>query len=67
MKRTIALAEQLKAPHQVDHRVISLSLDEKQIPSFLNNMMQAGVTYATIQIKEPSLEDYFLKITEKTK
>ncbi len=67
MKRTIALAEQFKAAHQVDHRIISLSLDEKQIPAFLNSIMQAGVSYASIQIKEPSLEDYFLKITEKTK
>lgn len=67
MKRTIAIAEQFKAAHQVDHRIISLSLDEKQIPSFLNSIMQAGVSYASIQIKEPSLEDYFLKITEKTK
>jgi ABC-2 type transport system ATP-binding protein len=67
MKRTIALAEQFKAAHQLDHRVISLSLDEQQIPSFLNTLMQAGVSYATIQIKEPSLEDYFLKITEKNK
>ena len=67
MKRTIALAEQFKAAQQVDHRIISLSLDEKQIPAFLNSIMQAGVSYASIQIKEPSLEDYFLKITEKTK
>jgi len=67
MKRTVALAEQLKAPFQVDHRVISLSLNEAQIPHFLNSIMQAGVSYASIQIKEPSLEDYFLKITEKTK
>ncbi|MGB7978618.1 MAG: ABC transporter ATP-binding protein [Chlamydiales bacterium] len=66
MKRTIALAEKLKVIHQVEHRVISLSLDEKEIPSFLNSVMQAGVSYASIQIKEPSLEDYFLKITEKT-
>jgi ABC-2 type transport system ATP-binding protein len=66
MKRTIALAEAIQANYQVDHRAISLSLDEKQIPIFLNNVMQAGVSYASIQIKEPSLEDYFLKISEKT-
>lgn len=67
MKRTVALAEKLGITHQVDHRVISFSLDEKMIPSFLNSLMQAGVSYASIQIKEPSLEDYFLKISEKTK
>jgi ABC-2 type transport system ATP-binding protein len=65
MKRTAALAEQMKATYQIEHRVIHLSLDEKEIPLFLNKVMQAGVSYASIQIKEPSLEDYFLKITEK--
>lgn len=65
MKRTVALAEKLKVPYQVEHKAISLSLDEKEIPSFLNGIMQAGVSYASIQIKEPSLEDYFLKISEK--
>lgn len=67
MKRTIGLAEEMKISYAVEHRVISFSLDEKLIPSFLNNIMKAGVTYANIQIKEPSLEDYFLKIAEKTK
>lgn len=66
MKRTIATADKFKAPYQLEHRVIQLSLDEKEIPLFLNQLMQAGVTYASIQIKEPSLEDYFLKIAEKT-
>ncbi len=65
MKRTVALANKLQIAHQLDHRSITLSLDEKKIPSFLNSLMQEGVSYATIQIKEPSLEDYFLKITEK--
>ncbi len=67
MKRTIGLAEQFNVSYQVEHRVISLSLEETQIPSFLNNIMHAGVSYASIQIKEPSLEDYFLKIAEKGK
>jgi ABC-2 type transport system ATP-binding protein len=65
MKRIVALADQMNLSHQVDHRVISLFLDENQIPSFLMKIMQAGITYATIQIKEPSLEDYFIKIAER--
>ncbi len=66
MKRTVSLAEKLKLSYQLEHRVISISLDEKQIPQFLNQIMQAGVSYASIQIQEPSLEDYFLKIADKT-
>ncbi len=65
MKRTIALAEKSKIPHELEHRTISLSLDEKQIPSFLNLLMQSGVSYTSIRIREPSLDDYFIKIAEK--
>lgn len=66
MKRTVALADKLKVPYTLDHRVISFSLDEKEIPGLLNQLMQSGVSYASIQIQEPSLEDYFLKIAEKS-
>jgi ABC-2 type transport system ATP-binding protein len=62
MKRTQAIAEKLNLEYAIDHRVISLSLEEAQIPSFLNAIMQKDVTYASIQIKEPSLDDYFIKI-----
>jgi hypothetical protein len=48
----------------MEHRSIQLTLDEKEIPPFLHTMMQAGVSYSKIQIEEPSLEDYFLKISE---
>lgn len=67
MKRTIALANSKKISFTIDHRVIQLCLDEGEIPSFLNALMRADVSYAKIQITEPSLEDYFFKITERRK
>jgi ABC-2 type transport system ATP-binding protein len=67
MKRTVGLAEKYNLAYQLDTRAITVSLDEKQIPLFLNHLMQEGVSYANIQIKEPSLEDYFLKLTEKSR
>lgn len=66
MKRIVSLAEKESIPHTVESRSISLSLNEKDIPPFLNHLVQMGISYATIRIKEPSLEDYFLKITEKS-
>jgi ABC-2 type transport system ATP-binding protein len=63
MKRTISLAEQEKITFEVIHRTITCSLDEKEIPRFLNLLMRAEVSYASIQIEEPTLEDYFLTIT----
>lgn len=67
MKRTTALAQKWKMPYELDHRTIFISLDEKQIPSFLNSIIQEGVLYTSLRIKEPSLEDYFLKISEELK
>lgn len=65
MKRTVSLAEAKKVPLQIDNRMIQLSMDEKEIPAFLAELMKANISYAKIQIDEPSLEDYFLKIAEK--
>lgn len=64
MKRICSLADQKGMKYEVEHRTIQLTLDEKEIPPFLYGLMQAGISYTTIQIEEPSLEDYFLKISE---
>lgn len=66
MKRAVALAEQRGLTPEVQQRLFSLSLDEKEIPPFLHALMQSDVSYASIQIEEPSLEDYFLSIAGDT-
>ncbi len=65
MKRTIALAQKKGFSYTCEHRSIELSLDEKEIPLFLQELARDGISYVSIQIKEPSLEDYFLHITER--
>lgn len=67
MKRTSALAEKMGYPFEVDHRVIKVKLEEKEIPGFLNQLMQDGIVYAGIRIQEPSLDDYFRQIAERKK
>lgn len=62
MKRTIRLAEEAHVRYTVDHRFITCELEEKEIPPFLVKLMQQEVSYVSIQIEEPTLEDYFLKI-----
>lgn len=62
MKRTLNLAEKAGITYQVDHRFVTCSLEERQIPPFLHQLMQAEVSYVSIQIEEPTLEDYFLTI-----
>jgi ABC-2 type transport system ATP-binding protein len=62
MKRAVAFAENSGFAFQIEGRTFVCFLDEQEIPTFLNQLMQNGVSYASIQIEEPSLEDYFLKI-----
>ncbi|MEN9654350.1 MAG: hypothetical protein RL235_462 [Chlamydiota bacterium] len=66
MKRIVHLAESEKLTYQVDHRTISIALAEEQIPQFLKAMIDLNISYAGIQIKEPSLDDYFVKMAART-
>ncbi|MES2273790.1 MAG: ABC transporter ATP-binding protein [Chlamydiota bacterium] len=65
LKRTEALAKAQGLKYAIELRSITFSLDEKEIPPFLGELMRLGVSYSHIQIEEPSLEDYFLQIAEK--
>lgn len=65
IKRTAQMAEERHFPCKIDHRSIQISLDEKEIPSFLASLSQKGIDYTNIKIEEPSLEDYFLHIAKK--
>jgi ABC-2 type transport system ATP-binding protein len=62
LEQASALAKKYGFASEIDQKIFSCYLDEKEIPSFLNLLMQNGITYASIQIEEPSLEDYFLTI-----
>jgi ABC-2 type transport system ATP-binding protein len=66
MKRIVALAEKKAFPYKCEHRSIELSFEEKEIPLFLQELAKEGIFYVSIQIQEPSLEDYFLQLTEKS-
>lgn len=59
------LANNWNLPCQIDHHTFTCSLPETDIPSFLHQLMQAKISYGTIQIKEPTLDDYFLHIAGK--
>lgn len=65
MKKTEALAKSAGIAFETDHHYITCSLEEKEIPPFLLQLMQANISYASIQIEEPTLEDYFLTIAQK--
>ena len=65
LKRTSALAEKMGCPYKIDHRSLEITIEETQIPSFLNALGKGEITYSGLHIEEPSLEDYFLQVTKK--
>jgi ABC-2 type transport system ATP-binding protein len=65
MKRISALIEKMGFASKIEHRTLEITIQENQIPSFLNAVGQAGITYANIKIEEPSLEEYFLHMAKK--
>lgn len=66
MKRTTSLAEKMGFSQRAEHRWIEVQLDEVQIAPFLSQLAEANVSYSRIQIVEPTLEDYFLKMVGKS-
>lgn len=65
LKRTVHIADQEKLKYTVDHRTIEIAIDDVKIPPFLDLLSKASVSYASIKIEEPSLEDFFLQIARK--
>ncbi len=51
----------------LDHRTLDIEIPEKEIPLFLNFLSKEDIVYSGIQIQEPSLDDYFLKIAKESK
>ena len=64
-KRTLSLVEKAGFKHRSEHRQIEIWMDEEKIPVFLDSLNKASVSYASIKIEEPSLEDFFLQIAKR--
>ena len=65
MKRMKAMAQNQKLIHRVEEKKFIFSVEEKEIPMFLDALIQSKIHYSNIQIEEPTLEDYFLHIAEE--
>lgn len=67
LQKAIDLANQAPYLCRSDHRSIEIEMEEAQIPQYLQRLSQSGVMYSAIQIEEPSLDDYFLKIARNSR
>ncbi len=65
MEKAIALAQEKKISYKSDHRLIELEMEEALIAPFLIELARANISYTTIRINQPTLEDYFLKMVKK--
>jgi ABC-2 type transport system ATP-binding protein len=65
MRRTMNLADSLKLPYKVDRRWIELEMEEKFIAEFLGRLVKQEISFSSIKIHHPTLEDYFLKMVRK--
>jgi ABC-2 type transport system ATP-binding protein len=67
MQKAIDIAGRAKYLCKSDHRTITVEMEEAQIAQYLQSLSGANVIYSTIQIEEPSLEDYFLKVVRESR
>ncbi|MBI2355767.1 MAG: ABC transporter ATP-binding protein [Candidatus Doudnabacteria bacterium] len=44
-----------------DGRYVIIDIKEREIPAFLKNLSESGISYDEISIERPSLEDFFLE------
>lgn len=65
LKRTKELTEKRKLPATIHERTITIELDEHQVAEILTYLADNGITYDQIQIDKPTLEDYFLSISQQ--
>ena len=65
LEEAIKVADFLGLPARVEHKSLCLELDEAQIAYFLSALADARVIYSNINIVQPTLEDFFLKVLDK--
>ena len=65
MEKVVAMAEAKKFSYKSDHRLIELEIEDKFIAPFLIELAKANISYSTIRINQPNLEDYFLKMVKR--
>lgn len=48
--------------HSIEGRYLTLTAKEKEVPGLLRDLMDQGIAYDEISIREATLEDYFLEV-----
>jgi ABC-2 type transport system ATP-binding protein len=67
LKRTERFSKELGLSSKIEQREISIEIDEHKIAEFLTKLAGEGIEYQQISIDKPTLEDYFLSMSETRK
>lgn len=67
LKRTARFSKELGLKTVTDNREISIEIDEHKIAEFLTKLAAEGIEYQQISIEKPTLEDYFLSMSDPKK
>jgi len=67
MEKAIDIATRANYPLHSEHKFLEIEMKEEEIPRYLHALSLEGVIYSSIQIEEPSLDDYFLKIARRSR
>lgn len=64
-KRTVAFAKKAGFRTTIEHRSVTIEVDESDIAYLLNGLAEKQVEYSQISIDKPTLEDYFIKVSKE--
>lgn len=64
LKRTARFCTELGLSATIEKREITIALDEHKIAEFLTKLAAEGIQYEQISIDKPTLEDYFLSMSD---
>lgn len=67
LRTTIELCKKQNMSYEIQDRLITVAVKEKNIPEFLRTLMGKKVYYDEISIQKPTLEDYFLSVLSSKK
>ncbi|PIR61336.1 MAG: ABC transporter ATP-binding protein [Candidatus Pacebacteria bacterium CG10_big_fil_rev_8_21_14_0_10_44_11] len=65
LKRTERFSKEMGLVSKVENREIEIELDEQKIAEFLLKLAAEGIKYEQISIDTPTLEDYFLSMSDQ--
>ncbi len=64
LNHALQLAKASNYNYTQKHTTVELMMDEEQIPQFLQAITSRGVSYSSIKIEEPSLDDFFVYVAK---